>query len=140
MPYKNDFFDNIIIGFCLYLCDRSKLFKIAFEVDRVLKNNGNLFIRDFNPNFAYKNEYSHCKEIYSYKMNYKNMFTWNPVYTLVHHESFAPGGGKYNNNPDERIAIDVLRKSADYAYPSEPYRRRPVGTFTENYSFIKEVS
>ena len=48
----------------------------------MLKNNGNLFIRDFNPNFAYKNEYSHCKEIYSYKMKYRNMFTWNPVYTL----------------------------------------------------------
>ena len=31
LPYKSDFFDNVIIGFCLYLCDRSKLFKNRFR-------------------------------------------------------------------------------------------------------------
>lgn len=123
LPYKDDFFDNVIIGFCLYLCDRHKLFKIAYEVDRILKNNGNICISDFDPDFPYKNEYCHRGNIFSYKMSYRNMFMWNPLYSLIYHESFSHDGGGYNNNPDERISIDVLRKNIDYAYPLRPYGR-----------------
>jgi len=93
LPYQDNLFDSVIIGFCLYLCDREKLFKIAYEVDRVLKNNGNLFILDFDPSFAYKNEYSHRDGVFSYKMQYVNMFIWNPAYTQIYHESFSSEGG-----------------------------------------------
>lgn len=123
LPYKNNIFDTIIIGCCLYLCDRNKLFKIAYEVDRVLTDNGNLFMRDFNPNFAYKNEYCHSEGVFSYKMKYGNMFIWNPVYTQIYHESFTLGESGFVNNPDERRSTDVLRKNMDYAYPLNPYRR-----------------
>jgi ubiquinone/menaquinone biosynthesis C-methylase UbiE len=123
LPYQDNLFDSVIIGFCLYLCDREKLFKIAYEVDRVLKNNGNLFILDFDPSFAYKNEYGHREGILSYKMKYVNMFMWNPAYTQIYHESFSHDGAEYSNDPDERISVDVLRKNMDYAYPLSPYRR-----------------
>jgi ubiquinone/menaquinone biosynthesis C-methylase UbiE len=124
LPYQDNLFDSVIIGFCLYLCDRDKLFKIAYEVDRVLRNNGNLFILDFDPNFAYKNEYCHREGIFSYKMKYVNMFRWNPAYTQIYHESFSSGGrGILDNDPDERISVDVLRKNIDYAYTFSPYRR-----------------
>ena len=54
--FPDNFFDMIILGFCLYLCDRNKLFKIASEVDRVLKENSYLVIIDFYPgSFYYKN-------------------------------------------------------------------------------------
>ena len=123
LPYQDDLFDSVIIGFCLYLCDREKLFKIAYEVDRVLKNNGNLFILDFDPSFAYKNEYSHRESVFSYKMQYVNMFIWNPAYKQIYHESFSSDGGRtIDNNPDERISVDILRKNIDYAYPLSPYR------------------
>lgn len=121
LPYQDDLFDSVIIGFCLYLCDREKLFKIAYEVDRVLKNSGNLFILDFDPSFAYKNEYSHREGVFSYKMKYVNMFIWNSAYTQIYHESFSSGGA-IDNNPDERISVDILRKNIDYAYPLNPYR------------------
>jgi ubiquinone/menaquinone biosynthesis C-methylase UbiE len=123
LPYQSELFDSVIIGFCLYLCDREKLFKIAYEVDRVLKNNGNLFILDFDSSFAYKNDYCHREGIFSYKMKYVNMFIWNPAYTQIYHESFSSEGGALGNNPDERISVDVLRKNMDYAYPLSPYRK-----------------
>jgi ubiquinone/menaquinone biosynthesis C-methylase UbiE len=123
LPYQDNFFDSLIIGFCLYLCDRNKLFKIACEVDRVLKNNGNLFILDFAPSFAYKNEYCHHEGVFSYKMKYVNMFIWNPAYTQIYHESFSSGGGIVGNDPDERVSVDVLCKNMDYAYSLNPYKR-----------------
>ena len=71
-------------------------------MDRVLKNNGNLFVLDFDPSFAYKNEYGHREGMFSYKMKYVNMFIWNPAYTQIYHESFSHDGAGYSNNPDEK--------------------------------------
>lgn len=59
------------------------LFKIAMEVDRFLKDGGTLIIKDFYPSFHYKNNYSHLEGLYSYKMNYVTIFTWNPTYTEI---------------------------------------------------------
>jgi len=39
LPFSNDLFDFVVFGFCLYLCDREDLFKIAYKADRVLKKN-----------------------------------------------------------------------------------------------------
>ena len=58
LPFDDDSFDMVIFGFCLYLCDRKDLFKIAYEADRCLKNKGTLVIKDFCPPFPYKNNYS----------------------------------------------------------------------------------
>ena len=40
LPFADKSFDVVAFGFCLYLCDRDDLFKIAAETDRVLKNPG----------------------------------------------------------------------------------------------------
>ena len=40
LPFDDNKFDVIIFGFCLYLCDREDLFKIAYEADRCLSNKG----------------------------------------------------------------------------------------------------
>ena len=34
LPFADTTFDLIVFGFCLYLCDRKDLFKIAAEADR----------------------------------------------------------------------------------------------------------
>jgi len=47
IPFQDKSFDIVIFGFCLYLCDRDDLFKIAAEADRVLKTPGWLLIKDF---------------------------------------------------------------------------------------------
>ena len=55
-------------------------------------------------------------------MKYVNMFTWNPAYIQIYHESFSHKEG-VDNNPDERVSVDVLRKNLDHAYPLNPYTR-----------------
>lgn len=40
LPFEDTSFDLVIFGFCLYLCDRADLFRIAQEADRVLRNPG----------------------------------------------------------------------------------------------------
>lgn len=122
LPFDDDSFDMIIFGFCLYLCDRKDLFKIAYEADRCLKNNGTLIIKDFYPPFAYKNKYSHHDSIYTYKMDYSQMFRWNPAYAEVSKIVFSHSGFALRDVPDEKLAIVVLRKNEQYAYPEEPFR------------------
>jgi ubiquinone/menaquinone biosynthesis C-methylase UbiE len=121
LPFDDDSFDMIIFGFCLYLCDRKDLFKIAYEADRCLKNKGTLIIKDFYPPFAYKNKYSHHDGIYSYKMDYSRMFTWNPAYVEVSKIVFSHSGFALRDVPDEKVAIVVLRKNEQYAYPEQPF-------------------
>jgi len=121
LPFDADSFDMIIFGFCLYLCDREDLFKIAYEADRCLKNKGTLIIKDFYPPFAYKNKYSHHDGIYSYKMDYSRMFKWNPAYAEVSKVVFSHSGFALRDVPDEKVAIVVLRKNEQYAYPEQPF-------------------
>ena len=47
LPFDANTFDIVVFGFCLYLCDREDLFRIAYEADRVLRNPGWLLILDF---------------------------------------------------------------------------------------------
>jgi len=121
LPFDNDIFDMIIFGFCLYLCDRKDLFKIAYEADRCLRNRGTLIINDFYPPFAYKNKYSHRDGIYSYKMDYSRMFKWNPAYAEVSKIVLSHSGFALRDVPDEKVGIVVLRKNEKYAYPEEPF-------------------
>lgn len=80
--FDDNSFDLVIIGFCLYLCDRKDLFKIAFEVDRILKKGGHVIINDFYTPFPYSNDYKYVEGVKSYKMDYSKMFTWNPSYVV----------------------------------------------------------
>jgi ubiquinone/menaquinone biosynthesis C-methylase UbiE len=122
LHYDNDSFDTVVFGFCLCLCDRKDLFRIAYEVDRVLQNEGTLVIADFFPPFPFKNRYSHYEGIYTYKMDYGRMFTWNPAYTVVANVVYSHSGYKLRDVPNERVATLVLRKNEQYAFPEEPYR------------------
>jgi ubiquinone/menaquinone biosynthesis C-methylase UbiE len=119
LPYDHDMFDMIIYGFCLYLCDRSDLFKIAYEADRVLMDLGHIVIYDFHPPFQYKNNYSHYKGLYSYKMNYSNLFLWNPAYSLKYQKMFFHPPLK-TGTFDDLVSVMILEKNADCAFPENP--------------------
>ena len=118
LPYENDYFDNVIIWFCLYVCDRDDLFKIAYEVDRVLKNWWNIIILDFEPGYIYKNDYTHLEWIKTYKMDYSKLFLWNPNYFLSNKEVYSHKPDADFNDPNERISLNVLRKNLNFAYPN----------------------
>ncbi|MCB0390350.1 MAG: class I SAM-dependent methyltransferase [Bdellovibrionales bacterium] len=121
LKFENDSFDLIILGFCLYLCDREDLFKIAMEADRCLQNQGLLLIYDFMPPFPYKNKYAHSEGVYCYKMDYTKMFSWNPAYTSIFTKMYSHNLEGPSLNPDDNVAVTILSKNLDTAYPNNPF-------------------
>jgi ubiquinone/menaquinone biosynthesis C-methylase UbiE len=121
LPFDDSTFDLVIFGFCLYLCDREDLFRIASEGDRVSKGRAHVVVLDFFPPFAYRNEYGHHQGLYSFKMNYSGMFLWNPAYTLLSQVVFTHQGMAQLDDPNERISVAVLRKNTERAYPDSPF-------------------
>lgn len=124
LSFPKETFDHVILGFCLYICDREYLFKIAYEVDRVLADKGMLYILDFCPPFPYRREYRHCQDVYSYKMDHSKLFLWNPFYTLVFQKKFTllgAGNVHHMDYPELRMAVSVIQKYRENAYPPSPY-------------------
>lgn len=110
LPFESNSFDILIFGFCLYLCDRQDLFRIACEADRVLKNHSYLIIYDFYSPFHIKVVYHHYPGLFTHKMDYKSMFTWHPAYTclkqkIFHHETF-----KYTDEQEQLVTVCTIRK------------------------------
>ncbi len=118
LSFEDNFFDNVIIWFCLYVCDRADLFKIAYEVDRVLKDWWNIFILDFDPWYIYMNKYTHLEWLNSYKMDYSRLFLWNPMYLLSYKELYSHKQDWGIEDPNERVSLNVLRKSIKNSYPN----------------------
>ena len=122
LPFDANYFDVVIFGFCLSLCDRDDLFLIASEADRVLSTPGRLITLDFFSTINYRNTYGHCQGLYSYKMDYSSMFLWHPSYALVSHTSASHEGVAFHSSPNERLAFSVIAKlPADKEMPTDPY-------------------
>lgn len=119
LPYEENSFDLVVFGFCLYLCDRADLFKIAAEADRVLADGGALVIYDFFPDSPYRNAYTHEEGMYSYKMDYSALFTWNPSYKIVHKHAQPHPGYEDDDTEDNRVAVHVLHKDTQSAWPDK---------------------
>ena len=112
LPYENNKFDLLIFGFCLYLCDREDLFKIAAEADRVLKNQSWLAIFDFWLPSHNENNYRHLKGIKSYKMDLPKMFNWHPSYIVFDHSLRHLNNDKHTDNSKEWVASTLIRKKS----------------------------
>jgi ubiquinone/menaquinone biosynthesis C-methylase UbiE len=111
LPFDDNTFEVVIFGFCLYLCDRDDLFRIACEADRVLRNPGWLLILDFYSPAPLKHAYRHHSGVFTYKMDYRTLFSWNPGYTIFSHKVFHHTENTYTDDPKEWIATSVLRKN-----------------------------
>lgn len=110
LPFDNQSFDIVIFGFCLYLCDREDLFRIANEADRVLRSPGWLMIMDFFSPTPRARTYYHCPGVQSYKMDYRALFTWHPDYECMTHKIRHHGEASYTDDSNEWVAVSVLRK------------------------------
>jgi ubiquinone/menaquinone biosynthesis C-methylase UbiE len=111
LPFNNQDFDIVIFGFCLYLCDRGDLFKIAYESNRVLKSNSWLIINDFFSEIPIANNYHHYPNVFSYKMDYRKIFNWHPDYACYEHKILKNKNTGYIDDPAEWIAISIIRKN-----------------------------
>lgn len=112
LPFDDLYFDILIFGFCLYLCDRDDLFSIAREADRVLKNPGWLIIHDFFVSTPLSRPYHHYDGVYSYKMDYRTLFTWHPCYVCMNHKILHHNTRLYTDDSQEWVGLSILRKSS----------------------------
>ena len=116
---ENELYGTVILGFCLYLCDRSLLSKIVSEVDRVLLDNGTLIIIDFDPPHPRKRQYRHHEGLWSYKMDYSTLFTTFPHFSQSSKKSMSHQGADWEQSEGERIAVWILKKHILAGYSSE---------------------
>lgn len=116
LPFADRTFDLVVLGFCLYLCDRDDLFRIATETDRVLRPQGWIAIHDFLPDAPHRRAYAHRAGVFSYKMDHAAMFLWNPLYRLVHRQTMTHPGAQ-GASPDDRVAVSVLRRLPELGFP-----------------------
>ena len=117
LPFGNQQFDMISLGFFLYLEDREHLFESLARADNSLKPGGFLTIRDFAPEFPQKTQYHHQEGIYSYKNNYRDFFLSLGHYDLVASIPFGEGGViHFEKQPSRRQSLDILHKRPD-PYP-----------------------
>ncbi len=114
LPFEDNFFDVVCFGFCLYLCDRNLLFRIAQEADRVLREGGAIIIVDFDSRIPLRNSFHHTGEaIWSYKMEYEKMFTWHPQYILSEKRSYSYYDSCFIYDSNERVSISTIIKVAE---------------------------
>jgi ubiquinone/menaquinone biosynthesis C-methylase UbiE len=119
LPYGDNHFDVVIFGFCLYLIDRSLLFKSVAEVDRVLKDGGQLIIIDFDPKSPSKRPYLHVNGLISYKADYSKIFLGDPAYSLIQKIASDHSFSLIPTEPSERVSVWSLRKDLANAYQQE---------------------
>jgi SAM-dependent methyltransferase len=110
LPFDAAHFDVVVFGFCLYLCDREDLFRIAAEADRVLRNPGWLVIRDFFSEVPLSRPYHHRPGVRSFKMDYRSLFAWHPGYSTYFHKVGHHVSGVFTDERQEWVATSVLRK------------------------------
>lgn len=117
---QNETYDSVILGFCLYLCDRNLLSKIIAECDRVLNDNGVLIIIDFDPSQPHRRKYRHHDGVWSYKMDYSKLFCVFPHFVLSNKHAMSHTGSNWVEDESERIAMWTLRKNTFGGYSEEP--------------------
>ena len=110
LPFADATFDVVLFGFCLYLCDRGDLFRIATEADRVLRPQGWVAIHDFFSPQPSARPYHHRAGLWTFKMDYRRLFEWHPHYTCMHHEVHHHATALLTDAVDEWVAVSVLRK------------------------------
>jgi SAM-dependent methyltransferase len=110
LPFADASVDLLIYGFCLYLCDRSDLFRITAEAHRVLKPESWLAILDFWSPDHKINAYHHCPGVFSFKDDLPAMFSWHPSYVVTDHRVRHHASRAYTDEPQEWVAATILRR------------------------------
>jgi len=113
LKFKDNFFNVVIFGFCLYLIDKQLLFKVVSEADRILKSKGYIVIYDFFHEKSLTKKYSHNKKIKTHKMDFSKLFLSHPFYNLVfkkigHHLDIL----RKSKSTKDNISFFIIRKNA----------------------------
>ncbi len=113
LPFSDDSFDCILIGFCMYQADRNLLGKIVSEIDRCLKHGGFLVITDFDVFSNVKKENKHNSITPTYKQNYAKLFEGIFGYSLIEKTTYNADAIDIRVFPKEikdRVSTQILYK------------------------------
>lgn len=106
IPLYSTEVDVVAFAYVLYTVDRSDLFKIASEADRILRDSGHMIVYDFYSEIPAVRQNPDCKDILTCKTDYGGMFRWHPcyreVYSKVQREPDNP-----NSHP---VVVNVFQK------------------------------
>jgi SAM-dependent methyltransferase len=117
LDYADGFFDLVLFGFCVCLCDPQDHFQIAAEANRVLRDGGIIAIADFMTNRDYRNPWAHKPGLWCYKMEFAKMFTWHPGYRLLS-RTYSEHAQPFTFDQNEAMTIDLIRKDFSAAFPT----------------------
>ena len=120
LPFADQSFDTIVLGFCLYLCDPALLPQIVCETDRTLHDGGTLAIVDFDPPSPRRREYRHQPGLWSHKMDYAAPFLAFPAYCIAEISSASHTAPEWSPDESERVALKVLKKTLGGGFVLEP--------------------
>tara|TARA_B100001564_G_C20651559_1_gene677110 strand:+ start:1725 stop:2393 length:669 start_codon:yes stop_codon:yes gene_type:complete len=113
LEYQNSYFDIVLCGCFFYLIDRGLVFKTTSEIDRVLKQKGNLVIVDFDVPFPKLNNYEHNDKIKTYKNDYSKFFTGGGHYSLIEKKPFTSYKKQiFAENINDRFSTSILYKES----------------------------
>ena len=115
LPYEDESFDMLYLGFCLYQVERKYLFKSLMEADRVLKPGGFCIITDFDTPIQFRRDNVHNSLVYTYKTDYAE-FLIPYGYTLVEKKMYSHRGDAFDSEIQERISTQIFykEKTEDY--------------------------
>lgn len=118
LPFPDNMFQIVVLGFCLFWVDRKYLFRTVAEVDRVLQTGGILLINDFDTIVPYKRMNCHNKDAFTYKMDYSRLWLSNPQYYLIGKMNYShESETMFHADIQERVSATILYKEEiDNAY------------------------
>jgi len=105
LPYQDNKFDMIIITNVLQWIPRKYLIQTLSEMDRVLKDNGVIFLMDFLPNRPICSKSKHNDNIYIFKNDYSSFFSTFPWYKEVYREF-----SKIEEGEDQQRVLSLIKK------------------------------
>lgn len=115
LPFEDETFDMLYLGFCLYQVERKYLFKSLMEADRVLKPGGFCVITDFDTPIQFRRDNIHNPLVDTYKTDYaKSLIPYG--YTLVEKKMYSHRGDAFDSEIQERISTQIFykEKTEDY--------------------------
>ncbi len=110
LSFADDYFDIVMLGFCVFWVDRKYIQKTVSEADRVLKTGGILVSWDFDTKIPYRRPNIHNEHVPTYKYDIARLFLGNPQYSLIEKRSFSHAGYGFDMQMQERCALNVLYK------------------------------
>ena len=88
IPFPDDAFDVVILGFCMWATEPRDWFKIVAEVDRILIERGIIIIHDYFPNRPFRRQWASWSNgkyptIYTSHFDWPKLWTSHPGYTVL---------------------------------------------------------